>query len=36
MKKIRRAQKEYKKHQMNKTINRFTIERELLLSTVVY
>lgn len=36
MKKIRRARKEYKKYQMSKTIDRLTIERELLLSTVVY
>lgn len=36
MKKLRRAAKEYKRYQMSKTITKLTIERDLLLNSVIY
>lgn len=36
MKNLRKARREYKRHQAKKTMTKLSIERELLLSTVVY
>ncbi len=36
MKNLKKARKEYKRHQAVKTMTKLSIERELLLSTVIY
>jgi len=36
MKNLRKARKEYKKHEAKKTMQKLSLERELLLNTVIY